>query len=471
MDFHNARHHSSRVLRTSSTPALFGLVIALATGCGSDDSAAADAGTDGTGGTSEADGTGGASTPSDTAGGDADSAGSGDGVDGDSGDATADSDTGEPVCAGDIADDGFACSCGCEEGRCIACGRFETKAMPWGVPEGGWDGAGFNVIGTSYWSTLDINGDGLPDLVSTSPTDDGVTWGYPNDTHWRVFLNEGDGFAAAHATWDVPDGGWTGAGFNGIGSSYWSTLDINGDDLPDLVSTSAPDDGVTWGYPNDTHWRVFLNEGDGFAAAHTAWDVPDGGWPGAGFNGIGSSYWSTLDINGDDLPDLVSTSAPDDGVTWGYPNDTHWRAFLNDGSGFAAAHTAWDVPDGGWDGAGFNGIGTSYWSTLDINGDDLPDLVSTSATDDGVTWGYPNDTHWRAFLNDGSSFAAAHTAWDVPEGGWDGAGFNVFGTSYWSTLDINGDELPDLVSTSATDDGVTWGYPSDTHWRAFLNER
>jgi hypothetical protein len=259
--------------------------------------------------------------------------------------------------------------------------------QPWGVAGMGYN-LGWTDSNTYPRMLVDVNGDGLPDVVGFGAG--GV----------RVALNTGTTFAT--------DQQWiAGFGYN----SGWTdnnklprTLaDVNGDGLPDIVAFAAG--GV----------RVALNTGTSFAA-----DQP---WsPSFGFNAgwIDNNKFPrwVIDVNGDGLPDVVGFGAG--GV----------RVALNTGgTGFAA-----DQP---WGGAGFGyNLGWPDDDTMprvlaDVNGDGLPDIVGFASG--GV----------RVALNTGSSFATDQP-WGVASFGLN-AGWTNNSKFPRYLVDVNGDGLPDVV--------------------------
>ena len=318
------------------------------------------------------------------------------------------------------------------------------------MPSGGQHLAGFDAlsgnagssdyatVGAEEWSTTDLDGDGLLDLVVTARAveREGYYWwaqvlGYGNDNpHWNVYFNTGSGFENSPTSWPLPSGGQHLAGFDALGgnagsSDYatvgaqeWSTADIDGDGRLDLVVTAeaVEREGYYWwaqvlGYDDgDPHWDVFFNTGDGFEAAAEAWPLPTGGQHLAGFDALGgnagsSDYatvgaqeWATVDLNGDRLLDLVVTAeaVEREGYYWwarvlGYDNDNpHWNVFINTGNGFAESHDTWSVPSGGQHLAGFDAlagdagssdyatVGAEEWATTDLNGDGRLDLIITA---------------------------------------------------------------------------------------------
>jgi hypothetical protein len=401
---------------------------------------------------------------------------------------------------------------------------FSPMAAPFALPQGGLDANSFNALssalagsnnGSQMWTTLDMNGDAKPDLVVYQELENGQGGvpGLPNTPHWKVFLNTGDGFSSTATAWKLPAGGLDNQSFNSLsnetpgsnnGSQLWTTLDMNGDNKPDLVAYQELDAGVLGviGVPNVPYWKVFLNTGDGFASTATAWKLPPGGLDNQSFNSLsnetpgsnnGSHLWTTLDMNGDNKPDLVAYQELDAGVlgVLGVPNVPYWKVFLNTGDGFDQKATGWKLPAGGLDNQSFNSLsnetpgsnnGSQLWTTLDMNGDNKPDLVAYQELDAGVLGviGVPNVPYWKVFLNTGDGFASSATAWKLPAGGLDNQSFNSLsnetpgsnnGSQLWTTLDMNGDNKPDLVAYQELDVGVmgVLGLPNVPYWKVFLN--
>jgi len=421
---------------------------------------------------------------------------------------------------------------------------FSTKYISWGLPLGGATIAsghnlGFNETygypstfnNSQGWITLDINGDGKPDLVSTSQGNgtyaDAFSVG--SNPHWNVYLNTGTGMSNSITPWALPLGGSIdSAGHNyGFNATYdsisninnsqgWNTFDINGDGKPDLVIMSQGDGTYAdcFGVGTNPHWNVYLNTGSGFSAAVTSWALPSGGHLDAsghnyGFNdtkGVASFYnnsltWNTLDMNGDGKPDLVTTAIGDGthADCFGVGTNPHWNIYLNTGNGFSTVASTWILPTGGNIDAsnhnyGFyetigsisNYINSLAWNTLDINGDGKPDLVVTSKGS-GIyadCFGVGVNPCWNVYLNSGAGFSTTFTTWPLPSGGHknlSGHNFGFYQTTglvgyfnnclTWSTFDINGDGMADLVTTSKGDGTYSdcFGVGTNPHWNVYLN--
>ena len=403
-------------------------------------------------------------------------------------------------------------------GHCF--GQFATNYLTWKVPsEHNAENGLYSVVGTSYtdggkWATLDINGDGLPDMVLTAEYDASQNqtsvYGKQTTPYWKVYLNTGNGFSTTATTWRVPNEHVAEKGLYALnGASYtlggfWSTIDINGDGLPDMVLTGEYDSSQnhTWVYNKHTtpYWKVYLNTGSGFSMTPITWRVPSEHNAENGiYSTVGASYtvgglWNTMDINGDDLPDLVLTGEYDasQNQTWVYNKHTtpNWKVYLNTGNGFSTTATTWRVPSEHSAEKGlYSTVGASYtvgglWNTMDINGDDLPDMVLTAEYDasQNQTWVYNKHTtpNWKVYLNTGNGFSTTATTWRVPsEHSAEKGLYSTVGVSYteggvWSTMDINGDRLPDMVLTGDYDasQNQTWVYSKHTtpYWKVYLNK-
>ncbi len=124
---------------------------------------------------------------------------------------------------------------------------FAATASDWAIPYPTGD------LANSFHAVLDLDGDGLPDLVQHT-----AEYQYGDDdpglgvNHWRVFRNTGDGFAATASDWAIP------YPTDDLANSFHAVLDLDGDGLADLVQHTSEyqygDDDPGLGV---NHWRVF----------------------------------------------------------------------------------------------------------------------------------------------------------------------------------------------------------------------
>jgi YD repeat-containing protein len=184
---------------------------------------------------------------------------------------------------------------------------------------------------------IDINGDGLPDLVSSRAWSrtclGGTTPGYQCAAdsgcqggscvyQWDVWLNTGRGFESKVA-WPAPP--FSSVSVNSPTDAYplqdggtgvtRALRDMNGDGLPDYVDATF------------NPWRVYLNTGAGFKTDWVPWGGRNG--PISTFTYPGEVMVSDVfDVNGDGIADYVYGSYS--------PADAPYSALLGTGSGGSA---------------------------------------------------------------------------------------------------------------------------------------
>ncbi len=242
-------------------------------------------------------------------------------------------------------------------------GQTFIRDTAWNVPDVSYSFTVVDVNQNVEWfrdnavNLVDVNGDGLPDLVQSLYVD-GVS------TVRRVRLNTGTGWAAADSPqWVLPV--YTTLVSNDGRSSVPNGVefvDLNGDGLVDLVQR-IKETGT--GLESSGVW---LNTGNGWAAT-SAWALPDylmyrtATMPFD--NGV-----RFADMNGDGLPDLVQSLK----TTWPAAG-TFKRVYMNTGSGWTAPHT-WDFA------AVFSDVDPIHMAStnqgvalVDLNGDGRVDLV------------------------------------------------------------------------------------------------
>ncbi|MFI5220430.1 MAG: hypothetical protein ACHQNT_13175, partial [Bacteroidia bacterium] len=291
---------------------------------------------------------------------------------------------------------------------CLALINLETYAQGfsptytnWSLPVGGFRDGGthfgyYNISyaawynddqGSETWNLVDMNGDGLNDLVVTSETNATLqkvlAFSPGSNPYWKVYLNNGSGYNASYINWSLPVGGLRDGGthfgyFNisygawyddDQGSETWNLADMNGDGLIDLVvssETNATLQKVLGFSPgSNPYWKVYLNNGSGFNTTYTSWGLPIGGmrYGGTHFGYYNISYaawynddngsetWNLLDINNDGLSDLIVSSETNSALqkvlSFSPGSNPYWKVYLNNGSGFNTTYTSWSMPVGG----------------------------------------------------------------------------------------------------------------------------
>ncbi|MBX3024857.1 VCBS repeat-containing protein [bacterium] len=332
---------------------------------------------------------------------------------------------------------------------------FENTPIAWQAP-GNWthlrnvavSGSAACPVGwaCTQADTLDLTGDGIPDHVDAS-----------NPTTWVVNPGRGApqwGFGPA-VNWPAPNLRYVRR--SKAGDTYQDLVDMNGDGLPDLVSSGSP------GQSEPFNWAVYLNTGAGFATTPLpAWPAPVGTISDHVPNGTGQAL---LDFNGDGLPDVVRSGYPGAGA-WTDPrcqlSDTAHASclevYLNTGQGFASMQPPIPVPPGfGVQEIGENG--NVVQDLFDVNGDGLPDWIYRRYN--AVTSTF--DPEWRVLLNVGGTLEAVTYAPQtflpppyteaIPGRVWPGGGGYFRRTheadTFVDMVDLNGDGLLDHVSTGA----------------------
>lgn len=335
------------------------------------------------------------------------------------------------------------------------CTGFAAEAQSWAIPQGfvydynmdTRDGLGH------YWNLQDLDGDGFLDLVQTAHGNnaDADEMG----TDWYVWWGDGAGFGS-QTRFALPLDHREISGF-AAANDIQRVLDMDGDGDLDLVLAQDPETRDVWDAEGTPHWRVHLNGGrEGFAVDPVAWGVPEGVDHQVHSARTSGQAWTTMDLDGDGLVELVHTIDPSTGGNYGYADDApHWRVYPNNGAGFDSTADAWPIAPSptGYDGWYVSHTDGAYLRvrTQDVTGDGLADLISpTDSAWPNDIWGGTADPHWRVHVNNGAGFDAAYEAWSVPlpevrfpgsAGDW-----TTETSKTWDTLSMDGG-APALVLT------------------------
>lgn len=324
---------------------------------------------------------------------------------------------------------------------------FAATPVRWSVPNTSRMCRIRSVETTDYeswtqYDTIDINGDGVPDFVDARTLPYQVYFGV-------VAPNRMGGHFSAPVPWSAPGlalsyshSGRTLVLTIGTHRESWAAgsidvvdlMDMNGDGLLDWVATPWGSfdtlvhcsDPSYYMYSNCEEllaaWSVWLNTGHGFAPNPEYYPAP---LPLLSFStGKGFRAVAMTDLNGDGLPDQVVAPLNDSNVLTVFENTGHAMQFSN---GY------WHVPE--------ECTGSSFHDEdddrvvrdlFDINGDSLPDLVTSCGTD------------WLVHLGMGARFTEQAYTWPAPWGdirSGDGDGH----ATWRDVFDMDGDGLVDLV--------------------------
>jgi RHS repeat-associated protein len=231
---------------------------------------------------------------------------------------------------------------------------------------------------------FDVNGDGLPDILSAPWT--GST---------AVYLNTGTGWTQ-NTNWVMPARFM----FNSFQPQGTDIADVNGDGLADVVFS-----GYEWStgcncYTPTSH--VWINNGSGWTL-DSSWIIPEL-FEDNTYNDVGTRL---ADVNGDGLVDILFSAPEWDTGTNSY--QWHNRVNINNGSGWTL-DTSWTIPDQFilCQGVCFKDKGVRI---ADIDGDGLPDILHADYSGTPVTFinnGHKVDSLTQITNNKGGASTVAY---------------------------------------------------------------
>jgi RHS repeat-associated protein len=268
---------------------------------------------------------------------------------------------------------------------------------------------------------VDVNGDGLPDIIQGFTNSSGVT-------STAAYINTGSGWVVS-STWDPP------ISFSNNGADTGARIaDVNGDGLPDIIQAYTDTSGTA-------HYAAYINNGHGWTS-NPSWNPPT--------TFISSSTTDTgarlADVNGDGLPDIIQGFEDSNSVN-------HFAAYMNTGDGWSTSTVSiWDPP------VVFSNNGADTGVRIaDINGDGLPDIIQAYTDSGGAN-------HYAAYLNNGAGWDAT-SSWDPP------VSLTLNGTDNGTrVVNVTGSGLPDIIQAYTDSSGVehTSAYTNSNKFRADL---
>lgn len=266
----------------------------------------------------------------------------------------------------------------------------------WNIPV--WFAKNYSDLGVRV---QDINGDGYADIVQSY--DGGDTQVNAS----KVYLNNATTTGWTEDTsWVVPEL-FNYANYN-LGVEL---VDINGDNLPDIVKSSA--NGQV-----ENGERIYINTGHSWVR-DTSWSNPETFL----FNHVDVGV-RLVDINGDNLVDILKSY---DGT-----DNAGNKIYINDGGGWNLSSST--VPVTFKIQSNNTDLGVRF---ADMNGDGLTDLVQSYEA--AGSNGYTDNA---VYLNTGENSWTEDTSWTVPEE----FAYQTYDLGV-RLFDANGDNLPDIVKS------------------------
>ena len=214
---------------------------------------------------------------------------------------------------------------------------------------------------------IDVNGDGLPDIVASTfnSTSNGSV---ASNTVSGVLINTGHNWIY-DPTWKLPTPlatlgstlGYT--TFDDVGTRF---ADVNGDGLIDIIRACLLDGSINSFNKNTDEQTVYLNNGHGWVKSNI-WVLPDIYFI---FNHKNTGY-SLSDINGDKLPDIIESFKSFNNIP------DHYSLYLNTGHGWT--YKDYKLPF--YLSSTYQVLSTGV-TLSDFNGDTIPDALALNYMSD-----------------------------------------------------------------------------------------
>jgi hypothetical protein len=302
---------------------------------------------------------------------------------------------------------------------------------------------------------VDINGDGILDLIDSSDNSTNTVWLNGSQRYWKVYIGNGAGFDTEPIIWDIPNVAATNQEARSVGTDQFDIIDMNGDGFVDMVDAVNNND-VIWGGNSSVYWRVYLGDGTGFDNISLSWELPviDGG-PGTS-SIIRATDRALSDMNGDGLLDLIDTQDLNTGIEWVNGDQHYWKVYLNTGTDFSTTAIDWIIPSGLLSEGEHCTFYTYKYAVMDMNGDGLVDIVDGG--DGQSVWFDGVHPYWKVYLNTGSGFYTSYQSWIIPYIENDLSDMWMANSYHYELIDMDGDGFTDLVDTQNGNNSLVWIY-------------
>lgn len=132
---------------------------------------------------------------------------------------------------------------------------FSTSAQNWNIPTMESSGTNLDQVSGANYSLVDINGDGIPDLVDAQDQATNSVW-FSGNPYWKVYVNNGSSFAASPQHWGIPTMESSGTNLDQVSGANYSLVDITGNGHPDLVDAQDQATNSVW-FSGSPYWKVY----------------------------------------------------------------------------------------------------------------------------------------------------------------------------------------------------------------------
>jgi Secretion system C-terminal sorting domain len=346
---------------------------------------------------------------------------------------------------------------------------FNATAINWNVPNVEVLSEDMDQISNTNHIVLDMNGDGLPDLIDTEDNATDSTWQTGAQRFWKVYTGTGTSFSATAIDWNVPNVEVLSEDMDQISSTNHSVQDMNGDGLPDLIDTEDNATDSTWQTGTQRFWKVYISNGTSFSATAINWNVPTVETISEDMDQPSNTNYAVLDMNGDGMPDLIDSEDNITDSTWQTGAQRFWKVYLGNGTSFSATSTNWNVPAVEETSEDMDEIYNINYSVLDIDGDGLYDLIDAEDNITDSTWQTGTQRFWKVYISNGTSFSASAINWNVPNVEVFSEDMDQLSNTNYTVLDMNGDGKTDMIDTEDNVTDSTWQTGTQRYWIIYLN--
>lgn len=133
---------------------------------------------------------------------------------------------------------------------------FSASPVNWSVPAATYATPESNAS-PQLWSLIDLDGDGVKDLVLTTEINSGRPFMSNGVASWHVHLGlSRHTFSGTAIVWPIPTGPGV-DGFRSIRGPTWGVLDLTFDGVPDLVEFADPATNRAFSDAQGAFWKVY----------------------------------------------------------------------------------------------------------------------------------------------------------------------------------------------------------------------